>query len=206
MKGNESDAIIYEMVSRFANQGNAEAQCILGYLEYTGQNPDGYFEEKKGVELFRKSAEQGWACGQYNYAWCIREGWCEEATYTDPETGDEGLLDTEKANRISFEWFMKAALQEADKAQTAVGLAYLEGTGVERNLEQALLWLNRAAEQGEVLAQRTLVSIYADEEECKDVEKALYWARRAINHLPDETGELCLEMHILLPPNYGMAD
>ena len=198
--------LMYELDSRLSNQGDAEAQCILGFMEFCGDNPDGFYEPQKAVELFRKSAEQGWACAQYNLGWCYLMGWCSDTTYTDPETGDEGLLDTEKANRLSFEWFMKAALQGADKAQTAVGLAYLEGTGVERDLEQALLWLNRAAEQGEVLAQRTLVSIYADEEECKDVEKALYWARRAINHLPDETGELCLEMHILLPPNYGMMD
>ena len=44
---NEMDAIMYEMVTHAANQGNAEAQCILGYLEYTGQNPDGIEEEEK---------------------------------------------------------------------------------------------------------------------------------------------------------------
>ena len=203
---NESDAIMYEMVTRAANQGNAEAQCILGYLEYTGQNPDEVEEPAKAVELFRKSAEQGWACGQYNYGWCIREGWCEEANVPDPDGGDELIWDMKISDKIAFEWFMKAALQEADKAQTAVGLAYLRGHGVEQNLDQALMWLNRAAEQGEVLAQCKLVELYADWEECKDLEKALYWARRAINHLPDNTDDICLEMHIPLPPNYGMTD
>lgn len=188
--------LMYELVSRLSNQGDAEAQCILGFMEFCGDNPDGFYEQQKAVELFRKSAELGWACAQYNLGWCYLMGWCSDTTYTDPETGDEGVLDTEKANRLSFEWFMKAALQGADKAQTAVGLAYLEGSGVERDLEQALLWLNRAAEQDEVLAQRTLVHVYAGEEECKDVEKALYWARRAINHLPEETGELCLVVNI----------
>lgn len=203
---NKSDAIVYEMVSRFAAEGNAEAQCILGYLEYTGQNPDEMPDEAKGVELFRKSAEQGWACGQYNYGWCISEGWCKEANVPDPDGGDVPLWDTNISDKIAFEWFMKAALQEADKAQTAVGLAYLQGKGMEKDLDQALLWLNRAAEQGEVLAQRTLADLYAEEEACKDLIKALHWARRALNHLPEDSYDLCLEMHILLPPNYGMTD
>ena len=62
--------IMYELVSRLSNQGDTEAQCILGFMEFCGDNPDGFYEPQKAVELFRKSAEQGWACAQYNLGWC----------------------------------------------------------------------------------------------------------------------------------------
>ena len=210
MEEKERISIMYEMVSRLAAEGNAEAQCVLGYMEFCGENPDETYEEQKAVELFRKSAEQGWACAQYNLGWCYYMGWCPDTTFTDPETGEDGFHDSEKANRLSFEWYMKAALQGADKAQTAVGLAYLWEIGVERDLDQALLWLNRAAEQDEVEAQCTLVSLYAEDERCQDIKKALHWARMALNHLPDydcyNPYNLHLEMGIHLPSNESKTD
>jgi hypothetical protein len=48
----------------------------------------------------------------------------------------------------SFKWAIKAAQRGHMIAQHNVGSAYLHGSGVEMNLEQARYWYGRAAEQG----------------------------------------------------------
>ena len=54
-----------------AEQGDIQAQCILGEHYYTGQGVEQ--SDKKAVEWFQKAAEQGYAQAQYNlgfsYAW-----------------------------------------------------------------------------------------------------------------------------------------
>jgi TPR repeat protein len=45
-------------------------------------------------------------------------------------------------------WTRRAALQGYPDAEFSLGLAYAEGRGVERDPQQALGWLQRAARRG----------------------------------------------------------
>ncbi len=82
----------------------------------------------------------------------------------------------------------KALLDEAKAgdaaAQTSIGRAYWQGTGVPKDYVQAVYWLRKAAEQGNPGAQLGLGIIYDGElEEVKDVPQdqaqAALWLRKA---------------------------
>jgi TPR repeat protein len=63
---------------------------------------------------------------------------------------------------------------------------YRSGQGVPKSSEQALLWLNKAAEASRPLAQHHLASIYyGGEGVLADPVKALMWLHIAILHYPD---------------------
>ncbi|MBR6371612.1 MAG: sel1 repeat family protein [Victivallales bacterium] len=49
---------------------------------------------------------------------------------------------------IAFEWFMKAAEEENDRAQLVVAIMYEKGLGIEKNLLKAADWYEKAAKNG----------------------------------------------------------
>ena len=57
-----------------------------------------------------------------------------------------------------FEWAMKAALLGFHPAQTMVAECYLNGIGVEKNIEHAETWLYRAARLGNKRAKQLLAT------------------------------------------------
>lgn len=65
-------------------------------------------------------------------------------------------------------------------AQTALGLAYLNGDGVAANEDFAISWLQLAAENGQPVAQYTLATLYARADNAMyDAETAKYWFQAA---------------------------
>jgi TPR repeat protein len=73
----------------------------------------------------------------------------------------------------------KAKQGDAD-AQFSVGISYLEGLGVKKDVEEGLKWVNKAAEQNFGMAQFALGKFYylgvdAD----KDMDKAVSWFEKA---------------------------
>lgn len=60
----------------------------------------------------------------------------------------------------SFDWFRKAAEQGLAEAQNELGRCYLNGEGVEKNLDQAFAWFQKAAAQGNVASQNSLGDCY----------------------------------------------
>ncbi|TCJ87307.1 tetratricopeptide repeat protein [Cocleimonas flava] len=64
--------------------------------------------------------------------------------------------------------------------QFEIGLRYEHGTGIEKNLKQAVKWYRRAAEQGHAKAQFNLASMYESGEGVeKDLKLALKWYKKA---------------------------
>ena len=57
-------------------------------------------------------------------------------------------------------WYQRGAEQGYASAQVALGKKYRAGSGVERDLDEALKWVRRAAEQGDAEAQYELGSTY----------------------------------------------
>lgn len=93
----------------------------------------------KAVEWYRKSAEQGYAQGQYCLGNMYHQGL--------------GVIEDYKE---AFKWFSKAAEQGYDKAQTMLGYMYFMGEGVENDFIKAFTWEQKAAEQGNADAQYVL--------------------------------------------------
>lgn len=60
-----------------------------------------------------------------------------------------GILEDKKE---AFHWYEKAAEQEYSLAMTNLGVCYLYGWGVEKNLQLAFHWFSKAAEKGDLPA------------------------------------------------------
>ena len=74
--------------------------------------------------------------------------------------------------------YMVKAEQGDPKAQVNVANSYYFGTGVEKNLRQALAWYRKAAEQGYDWGQVLLgAAYYGGEGVPKDFAQAIYWYR-----------------------------
>jgi TPR repeat protein len=127
-----------------AQDGDRGSQVLL-WLAYS----HGYAVPKnvpKGLPWLRKAAEQG----------SIESQWVLSTMY---EFGRAGLpVD----HAESFKWALKAAQQDHMIAQHNVGGAYLHGSGVEMNLEQARYWYGRAAEQGFAHSEWMMGRIYLE--------------------------------------------
>ena len=89
-----------ELYRKSAEQGNATAQCDLGYCYEKGQGvSQDYY---KAVEWYRKSAEQGDATAQFNLGVCYEYG--------------QGVG---KSISKAMEWYRKAADQGDEDAKKA---------------------------------------------------------------------------------------
>ena len=112
-----------------AEQGNAQAQTILGYMYETGEGvPQDYAE---AVRWYRLAAEQGYARAQHNLG----------VMY---ENGEGVAQDYAEAVR----WYRLAAEQGYANAQINLGGMYYNGEGVPQDYVQAHMWSNLAAAQG----------------------------------------------------------
>ena len=112
-----------------AQQGNAEAQFILGksYFEGRGVPNDSY----AAAAWYRKAAEQGHTRAQVNLGFMYENGWGVAKDY------GQALV-----------WYRKAAKQGNAEAQSNLGSSYANGRGVPQDYVAAHLWFNLAAIAG----------------------------------------------------------
>jgi len=112
-----------------AEQGNAEAQNMLGYMYRYGQGVTQDFELAR--QWYRRAADLGNAMAQNNLGALYRQG-----------------LGVQQDFQEAFRWFLRAAEQGDGGAQNHVGLMYYKGEGVGKDLVQAYMWAYLAARQG----------------------------------------------------------
>ncbi len=119
-------ATAFREMKPLAEQGNAEAQHILGLMYNKGQGvPQDYAE---AVRWIRKAAEQGDAMAQYNLGVMYNNGQGVTLDYAE-----------------AVKWYRKAAEQGNAEAQHNFGLMYYKGQGVPQDYVQAHMWFNLAA-------------------------------------------------------------
>jgi len=93
----------------------------------------------------------------------------------------KGLEAAQKGDFVTAlqEWRPIAELGHAE-AQTLVGAAYLEGSGVTQNYKEAAEWFHRAAELGNSTAQYNLGVMYDNGQGVvQDYKEAAKWYRKA---------------------------
>jgi len=93
-------------------------------------------------------------------------------------------------NRGDFDLAAKRLLPLANsgqhQAEELLGIMYKSGQGVPKDLEQAMLWLNKAAEANRPLAQHHLgIAYYTGEGVLTDPVRSLMWLHIAIAHYPE---------------------
>ena len=120
-----------------AEQGDAEAQCYLGFHYAKGEGVEKDYNE--AVNWFRKAAAQENAEAQFGLGICYNEG--------------KGVKE-DKTEAVR--WYYKAAEHGLDAAQYNLGLCYGNGEGVEQDYTEAARWLRKAAEQGHSKARKCL--------------------------------------------------
>ncbi|MCW5624838.1 MAG: SEL1-like repeat protein [Burkholderiales bacterium] len=151
----------------FAEQGQATAQYILGWIYQTGEGVTQDYAE--AAKWYQKAAEKGNGDAQYSLGSLYAAGAGvkrddAEAVKWFRKAADQGKVGAQyilgymltagegvaKNETEGFTWYRKAAEQGLVDAQYAVGLAYLYGKGTTKDEQEANPWLRKAAEQNHV--------------------------------------------------------
>jgi TPR repeat protein len=127
-------------VAKAAAQGEPKSEDLLGTHHMSKQTSQ---DDVKGAGLFRQSAEQGFAKGQYHLGRCYLDG--------------RGVP---KDERSALEWFQRAAEQGDMEAQYTLGTLYVTGFVVKDDA-QGVEWVRKAAEGGLAPAQFSMGTAYA---------------------------------------------
>ncbi len=91
-----------------------------------------------------------------------------------------------------FQGHLPLAEQGYPLAECQIGYFYLEGLGVEKDLEKALYWTRRAADHGDRDGQYNLAWFYEEALGVdRDLEQALFWYRQAALQGSDLAIEKC---------------
>lgn len=107
------------------------AQCNLGAMYASGRGVK--VDHVESEKCYRLSAEGGFAGAQFTLSSMYAEG--------------QGSVKQDRAEAIK--WLLRAANNGHTKAQVNLGGMYFTGTGVARNLREAVMWVQLAAEQGD---------------------------------------------------------
>ena len=127
-ESNQSEQMVEVLIEQ-ANQGSVEAQFLLGWFYFTGN--DVRQDYAKAKEWFEKAAAQGDAEAQFNLGVMYGNG--------------EGVRqDYVKAR----EWYEKAAAQGHASAQLNLGTLYYHGEGVRQDYVKAREWFGKACDNG----------------------------------------------------------
>lgn len=129
--------------ARRAVSGNTDAQCRMG--AYYAEPDTRHTDVVEAVKWYKLSASQGNDKAQFELGMLYDSGRIKCADYK------------EKA----MECYMSLAKAGFPSAQCTIGLKYRFGDGVEENLDEAIKWFKKSANQGHVDAQRNLGDIYA---------------------------------------------
>lgn len=152
--------------------------CMGAILEYGWGKP---MNPSEAVAWYQKAAELGFAGGQCNLARCYANGIgipvnAAEAARWYLKAAEQGHVESEywmgwlyqTAEGVpqrdvaeSRKWYLKAAERGYGPAQYNLGISYLEEGEGERDRQEGINWLKRAAAQGNVNAQRVLSDLPA---------------------------------------------
>lgn len=124
-----------------ANKGDNDARIKIATLNSETEG----MERKELLEIYKKMSENNDPVCQYRYA--------------------DLLLKTGYKNtdiKLAFEYYLKSAEGGYPNAQHQIGLMYKDGTGIERNINYSIMWLERAAISGSVLSKVMLADIFLD--------------------------------------------
>lgn len=130
----------FENCKEKAEQGDPDAQMLLGLIFNTERIPQNYQEN---VKWFKKAAKQGLPNAQLLL----------------------GILYNNRGGVIrnyqyAITWWKKAAEQGVTQAQNNLGWMYEHGQGVQLNFDEAAKWYKKSADQGNSSAQYNLGVLY----------------------------------------------
>jgi uncharacterized protein len=150
-----------KLLRPLAEQGNATAQALLGFMFGHGQGLQQ--DDVEALRWYRKAAEQGDAGAQSNLGLLYVQG-----RGTPQDFGE------------AVKWFRKSADQGLAFGQDNLGAMYARGLGVPQDYAEATNWYRKAAEQGYPVAQFNLAQKYSKGQGVpQDDAEAVKWFRKA---------------------------
>uniref|UniRef100_A0A7S1KMW3 Uncharacterized protein n=1 Tax=Percolomonas cosmopolitus TaxID=63605 RepID=A0A7S1KMW3_9EUKA len=125
-----------------------KVKCLLGTRYLLGE--DGLdVNEKRALQLYKESADLGYASGYTGLAYLY----------------EHGLAGLEVDMDHAIQLYTDAAQKGCVRAMGNLGNCYLEGVGVPVNEHEALKWLSRAAKEGDTDSMTALGLYYARNQE-----------------------------------------
>jgi TPR repeat protein len=118
----------FKLYQKAAKSGNIRAQCNLINLYLDGEGTEKDYD--KAFELSNKAAEEH-SDGMNLLGYCYNNG-----------------IGTSIDKKKAFELFQKAANLECCDAQYNLALMYEGGEGIKQNINQAIFWYKKSANQG----------------------------------------------------------
>ena len=156
----------FQLCGPLAEQGDADAQTMLGAMYYVGQRvPQDYAE---ALKWYRLAAEQGLAKAQANVGTMYFDGVGVPLDY--PE---------------ALKWGRLAAAQGYATAQANLGVMYVTGRGVSEDYVLAYMWFDLAANQGfgpSVNYKATLAKEMTPDQIAKAEEMSAEWVANFESH------------------------
>ena len=139
--GYQSDAKLFNLATKLANTGNASAQYNLGMMYNNGVGTPK--NQLKAFDLFLKSTQGGDPLGAFKLA-CYYGGQAPKAVAYDAE--------------LSFKYYLVAAEAGYSLAQFSIAQKY----AAQENIDKALFWFKKSANQGYDRAMSHLFVLYSD--------------------------------------------
>lgn len=156
-----------------AEQGNADAQLLLGIMYQDGEGVPK--DPALAAQWIRKAAEQDNATAEFALGVMYLQAmgvpkdetaavrWLEKAArQVPPAQFTLARFHEEHGNYAeALKWYRLLASQGDADSQNDVGHMYETGRGVQQNYAEAARWYRLAADQGNAEAQNNLGSLYA---------------------------------------------
>ena len=162
----------YELLLVKANQGDAEAQLLIGHAYEEGGFLFGRDFEQDYVlaaKYYRMAAVLGNTQAMFQLG--IKYTGCWNADGEDVIVNDDDEV---------VKWITLAAESGHISAQNYLGTMYRSGSYIEENLDEAIKWFKLAATQGHVYSQTYLGYMYnIGEGVDQDYSEAMKWTRLA---------------------------
>lgn len=161
-----------------ADQGNTKAQESLGSMYHHGRGVEKDLAES--IRWYLLAAEGDNEAAIYSLGYI----------YEDLYVLGGRIQGIEKA----MAWYGKGADMGIANCQVAMGLLYLNGTGVNTNYAEAMHWVKKAAEQGDASAQNVIGYIYHQGlGTSPNREEARFWYELAVaQELPEAIQNLAI--------------
>ena len=139
-----------------ANQGNAEAQSLLGSSYTSGPTMD----KVESLKWFRKAAEQGDVGAQMMLGLIYLYG--------------DGVAKNEAE---AMKWLRRGADKDDPRCQLFLGTLYMNRQGTAKDQAEAMKWFRLSAMQGDKYAQDNLADCYYGGKGVakNDIEAYAYW-------------------------------
>lgn len=135
-KASKDDEQAAQQLKRAAERGDPDAQSRLAEVYYRVR------DYKTAFAWFLKSADQGYARGQYNLGVMYMEG-----------------SGTPKDESEAVKWFLKAAEQGERGAMNNLTAAYFYGRGVPQDFVLTYMWSSIAAQLGDENSKKNLAGL-----------------------------------------------